>query len=99
MCYGVFEPMVMFFGLTNLPATFQTMMNHIFRPLIDKHTPRGMIIRVYMDDIIIGMVSTINDHKVAVHNVLMLLKNNNLYLKPKKSTHHSSTPNNLQSIL
>ena len=28
--FGVFELMVMFFGLTNSPATFQTMMNHIF---------------------------------------------------------------------
>ena len=32
--YGLFEPTVMFFGLTNSPATFQTMMNHIFRPII-----------------------------------------------------------------
>ncbi len=28
--YGLFEPMVMYFGLTNSPATFQTMMNYIF---------------------------------------------------------------------
>jgi hypothetical protein len=27
---GLFEPMVMFFGLTNSPATFQMMMNTIF---------------------------------------------------------------------
>src|SRR5882757_3612264 len=27
---GLFEPLVMFFGLTNSPATFQTMMNEIF---------------------------------------------------------------------
>ena len=27
---GLFEPTVMFFGLTNSPATFQTMMNAIF---------------------------------------------------------------------
>ena len=27
---GLFEPTVMFFGLTNSPATFQTMMNTIF---------------------------------------------------------------------
>lgn len=29
-CYGLFKPTVMFFGLTNSPATFQTMMNNIF---------------------------------------------------------------------
>ncbi|SJL03629.1 uncharacterized protein ARMOST_06986 [Armillaria ostoyae] len=31
---GLFEPTVMFFGLTNLPATFQWMMNDIFKDLI-----------------------------------------------------------------
>ena len=31
---GLFEPLVMFFGLTNSPATFQTMMNDIFHELI-----------------------------------------------------------------
>ena len=32
---GLFEPMVMFFGLTNSPATFQTMMDDIFaEPLV-----------------------------------------------------------------
>src|SRR5882724_6516842 len=33
---GLLEPLVMFFGLTNSPATFQTMMNNIFRELIDE---------------------------------------------------------------
>ena len=31
---GLFEPQVMFFGLTNSPATFQTMMNDIFQDMI-----------------------------------------------------------------
>ena len=29
--HGLFEPQVMFFGMTNSPATFQTMMNALFR--------------------------------------------------------------------
>jgi hypothetical protein len=41
---GLFEPLVMFFGLTNSPATFQAMMNDIFRDLISA----GHVI-VYMD--------------------------------------------------
>jgi len=82
--------MVMFFGLTNSPATFQTMMNHIFRPVIDKHELRGTVIRVYMDDIIIGTRSTIADHTAAVHDVLDLLEANDLFLKPEKCTFHAS---------
>ena len=45
---GLFEPTVMFFGLTNSPATFQTMMNTIFRDLID-----GGSVTIYMDNIAI----------------------------------------------
>jgi len=45
---GLFEPTVMFFGLTNSPATFQSFMNHIFRDLI----AQGHV-AVYMDDILI----------------------------------------------
>jgi len=43
---GLFEPTVMFFGLTNSPATFQTMMDTIFREQIMRGT-----LTVYMDDI------------------------------------------------
>jgi len=45
---GLFEPLVMFFGMTNSPATFQTMMNDIFRTLIAE----GIVV-VYLDDILI----------------------------------------------
>jgi len=45
---GLFKPCIMFFGLTNLPATFQSMMNNLFQDLIT----RGVVI-VYMDNILI----------------------------------------------
>jgi hypothetical protein len=45
---GLFEPLVMFFGLTNSPATFQSMMNELFWNQIT----RGVVI-VYMDNILI----------------------------------------------
>jgi len=45
---GLFEPLVMFFGMTNSPAIFQTMMNDIFQNLIAE----GIVV-VYLDDILI----------------------------------------------
>jgi len=45
---GLFKPLVMFFGMTNSPATFQTMMNDIFWNLIAE----GIVV-VYLDDILI----------------------------------------------
>src|SRR3979490_1272389 len=45
---GLFEPLVMYFGLTNSPATFQTMMNEIFQDLIMEGA-----ICVYIDDILV----------------------------------------------
>jgi hypothetical protein len=98
-CFGVYEPMVMYFGLTNSPATFQTMMNHIFRPLIDRHALLGTTIRVYMDDIIIGTSSSIADHTAAVHDVLDLLAEHDLFVKLSKCRFHVPRVNYLGVIL
>jgi hypothetical protein len=49
--FGIFVPNIMFFGLTNSPATFQRMMDSIFQPVIDKHHLLGTEILVYMDNI------------------------------------------------
>jgi len=54
---SLFEPLMMFFGMTNSPATFQTMMNDIFRTLIAK----GIVV-VYLDDILI-FTRTEEEHK------------------------------------
>ena len=48
MNWGLFELLVMFFGLTNSPATFQTMMNDIFR----QEVMEGWVV-IYMDDILV----------------------------------------------
>ena len=47
---GLFEPMVMFFGLTNSPATFQTMMNELLRDLINIEK-----VATFIDDVIVRM--------------------------------------------
>ncbi len=45
---GSFEPTIMFFGLTNSPATFQAMMNELLRDLINT----GKVV-VFIDDVIV----------------------------------------------
>ena len=76
---GLFEPMVMFFGLTNAPATFQSMMNFIFRALINE----GYVM-IYMDDILIHTPNDVQLHRRVVNDVLQILADNDLYLKPQK---------------
>jgi Reverse transcriptase (RNA-dependent DNA polymerase) len=49
-CHGSFEPLVMFFGMTNNPSTFQNMMNDIMKDLIDCR-----LVIVFIDDILIYM--------------------------------------------
>jgi hypothetical protein len=75
---SLFEPTVMYFGLCNSPATFQAMMNHLFKDLIDK----GVVV-VYMDNILI-FTETKQEHKKVTQEVLQILQDNNLYLKPQK---------------
>ena len=75
---GAFEPTVMFYGMTNSPAVFQTMMNHLFRDLIN----RGVVV-VYMDDILI-YTKDMEEHNKVIEEVLTILKDNDLFLKPEK---------------
>jgi len=75
---GLFEPLVMFFGMTNSPATFQTMMNDIFRNLIAE----GIIV-VYLDDILI-FTKMEEEHAQVVRRMLQVLKENKLFLCPEK---------------
>jgi len=61
---GLFEPLAMFFGLTNSPATFQTMMNNIFQDLIFEG-----VVCIYLDDILI-FTETMEEYDRVTHLVL-----------------------------
>ena len=61
---GLFEPLVMFFRMTNSPAIFQTMMNNIFWHLIVE----GIVV-IYLDNILI-FTKTEEEHAQAVRWVL-----------------------------
>jgi len=73
---GSFEPTVIFFGLTNSPATFQMMMNELLKDLINT----GKVV-AFIDDIIVGME---DGHNKLVVEVVKRLEENNLYVKPEK---------------
>jgi len=75
---GMFEPLVMFFGLTNSPATFQTMMNDIFTEMISE----GVVV-VYLDNILI-FTKDLDEHQWITHRVLGRLVEHQLYLRPEK---------------
>ena len=75
---GLFEPMVMFFGLTNSPATFQAMMNELLRDLINTGK-----VAAFIDDVIIG-TETEEGHNEIVAEVIRRLEENGLYVKPEK---------------
>ena len=75
--YGHFEFKVLPFGLCNAPATFQTLMNDVFREEVDD------FVLVYLDDIMI-FSKTPQDHLDHVRRVLQKLHDNQLYAAPNK---------------
>jgi len=68
----------MYFGLTNSPATFQAMMNDLFRDLINQ----GDTV-TFIDDILVA-TDTEEEHDELVEEVLRRLEENNLFVKPEK---------------
>src|SRR5436190_8727028 len=82
--YGKYEFLVMQFGLTNMPATFQTLMNQILWPYIDK------FILVYLDDIVIYSNSD-EEHLEHLRLVFEALRMHKLYTKSAKCTFNQQT--------
>ena len=75
---GSFELMVMFFGLTNSLATFQTMINKILWDLINTGK-----VASFIDNVIIGTEGE-EGHDELVEEVVKRLTENDLYVKPEK---------------
>ena len=78
MHLGVYKPTVMFFGLTNSPATFQAMINDILRDLINTGD-----VAAFMDDVLVGTKDE-KKHDEIVEKVLKRMEKNNFYIKPEK---------------
>ncbi|GJP80846.1 hypothetical protein CLOP_g11046 [Closterium sp. NIES-67] len=76
--YGSYEYLVVPFGLTNAPATFQAKMNHILRPLLDE------CVVVYKDDILIYSCD-IKQHVEHLRRVFEILRRERFYVKLSQS--------------
>jgi len=78
MHIGSFEPMVMFFRMTNSLATFQAIMNEILRDLINKGK-----VAAFVDNVLVG-TEIKEGHDEIVEEILRRLEENDLYIKPEK---------------
>jgi len=75
--YGLYEYLVMSFGLTNAPAYFMYLMNSVFMPELDK------FMVVFIDDILVYSDNA-EDHEEHLRVVLTRLREHNLYAKFSK---------------
>jgi hypothetical protein len=90
---GLFEPLVMYFGLTNSPATFRTMINKIFQDLITEG-----IVSVYLDDILI-FTNSLEAHHRITHLILDCMRKHKLYLCLEKCKFEKTTIEYLSVII
>jgi len=75
---GSFELTVIFFGMTNSPATFQAMINEILKDMINERK-----VAAFVDDVLVE-TETEEGHDEIVEEVLRRLEENDLYVKPEK---------------
>jgi len=82
--FGHFEFTVMGLGMSNAPATFQTLMNTVMQPFL------GKFVVVFIDDILVFSESAA-DHLTHLDAVLTALAANKLYAKPSKCSFAQSS--------
>jgi hypothetical protein len=75
--YGLYEYLVMSFGLTNVPTYFMYLMNSVFMPELDK------FVVVFIDDILVYSRNE-EEHAGHLHVVLQRLREHHLYAKLSK---------------
>jgi hypothetical protein len=76
---GLFEYMVMTFGLKNASAMYQRAMNYIYHDLI------GKLVEIYIDDIVVKSIST-GGHLGDLRQVFEQTRRFGLKMNPKKCT-------------
>lgn len=90
--YGLFEPLVLPFGLCNGPASFQAYINHALRGLLDNFCT------AYMDDILIYSENLI-DHQKHVRAVLQRLRDHGLQVDVSKCSFETTSVTYLGLII
>ena len=83
--FGLYEYLVMPFGLSNAPGTFQRMMDSVLRPSIYRNVP-GEGTCTYLDDVLVYSFKGRKDHIWRVIEALGLLNENGLAVNGEKST-------------
>ena len=76
--WGHYEAVVVWEGLCNAPAIFQSVMNEVFKPFL------GRFVLIYLDDILV-FSKTLEEHAEHIDAVLTKLAENNLFAKLTKS--------------
>jgi len=79
--YGLFESLVMPFGLMNAPSDFQALINDVLLTYLDGFST------AFLEDIFIHS-NTLKEHKEQVYKVLQALSQAGLHLKPEKCNFH-----------
>jgi hypothetical protein len=75
--YGLFELLVIPFGLTNTPTTFQHFINDVLQPYLD------VFVTAYQNNILIYS-DDLDEYCIYIQKVLQALSDTDLHLKPKK---------------
>ncbi|KAK3524777.1 hypothetical protein QTP86_004222 [Hemibagrus guttatus] len=82
--HGHYEYLVMYFGLTNALAVFQSLINGVFQGIL------GKWVIAYIDDILVYSTS-LEEHVHHVREVLSRLQRHRLFVKPEKYEFHQTT--------